>query len=244
MDPYIRRNLQRKLKMEALQLTSSGSRQTSRIEKHLSALHDAELAYEDFKAVNIGAKVPAKIRRQVLRKYLRECRQANIRKSMTTSTKETVKKNANGDTDTSLLLTIEDARDIMRSLETDTKESSTGKLTSRHRTLSFINLERRRRKEQDKNLSIFSTLQRDMPKLLDEALRLSRSLPPQEDKLSAKASSKPRSPSSPTSKNAYPGKARRGIDAFLERSHIMHNKKRLDRTLRQDLLAVLVKEKQ
>eukprot|EP00949_MAST-11_sp_MAST-11-sp1_P004431 g4431.t1 len=135
MDPYMRRNLQRKFKMEALQLTSSGSRQTSRIEKHLSALHDAELAYEDFKAVNIGAKVPAKIRRQVLRKYLRECRQANIRKSMTKSTKETVKKNANGDTDTSLLLTIEDARDIMRSLETDTKESSTGKLTSRHRKL-------------------------------------------------------------------------------------------------------------
>ena len=128
----------------------------------------------------------------------------------------------------------------MRSLETDTKESSTGKLTSRHRTLSFINLERRRRKEQDKNLSIFSTLQKDMPKLLDEALRLSRSFPPQEDKLCAKASSKPRSPSSPTSTSTYPGKARRGIDAFLERSHIMHNKKRLDRTLRQDLLAVLV----
>ena len=99
-----------------------------------------------------------------------------------------------------------------------------------------------RRKEQDKNLSIFSTLQKDMPKLLDEALRLSRSLPPQEDKLCAKASSKPRSPSSPTSKSTYPGKARRGIDAFLERSHIMHNKKRLDRTLRQDLLAVLVEK--
>ena len=76
----------------------------------------------NFKAVNIGAKVPAKIRRQVLRKYLRECRQANIRKSMTKSTKETVKKMGTG-TRISLLLTIEDARDIMRSLETDTKES-------------------------------------------------------------------------------------------------------------------------